>query len=180
MGSAVRHATRRRCAELRDWRDARTGDGPVCHTCQERDAIVEEEALTHGLNWKEYSAHPLKLKTCWACKNAHDSVMTQAMAGTKYSGTLKDDPAFFAGLRRQRRSFHHRPEYGGEFTRNSEYFWVSDLRPEAERRGWLSKEAKAAAKQQKEAEATQAKVAKAAAKAAAKVAAAARVAARGQ
>ena len=68
--------------------------------------------------------------------------MTASMAGKKYNVLKKgiegdeEDP-FFQKLRREKRSFHHQPVVAsGTVTRNSEYFWTMDLKPEAERRGW--------------------------------------------
>ena len=41
--------------------------------------------MANGLNWKEYGAHPRRLRTCWACKNAHDSVVTETQACQKFN-----------------------------------------------------------------------------------------------
>ena len=45
-----------------------------------RAAITQEDARAHGLDWALYIRHPKvadgTYATCWACKNAHDTVMT--------------------------------------------------------------------------------------------------------
>ncbi len=45
-----------------------------------RAAITQEDARAHGLDWRLYVRHPKvadgTYATCWACKNAHDTVMT--------------------------------------------------------------------------------------------------------
>ena len=149
-----------------DWRDSATGEA-TCMTCEENDSITREDALANGLRWKEYKAHPERLRTCWACKNSHDSVMTEAQAGTKFK-VLKGHGTFFGRLRRERRSFHHRPEHAGGMSRNSEYFWVKDLQREAKRLGWKPRGAKAAERAAEKAAEAARKAAEKAAKEAAK------------
>ena len=41
------------------------------------------DAKRNGIDWDEYAGHPEEYQTCWACKNAHDSVMTESKATTK-------------------------------------------------------------------------------------------------
>ncbi|KAJ3069846.1 hypothetical protein HDU98_007080 [Podochytrium sp. JEL0797] len=80
----------------RDFRDRAGNPTNRCETCPS-NAIDEKVAKSHGVNWKQYSAHPQKRKTCWACKNAHISVMTQNMAQKKFKN-LSD--GFFKELKR--------------------------------------------------------------------------------
>lgn len=57
----------------------------VCSECKYRAAITESAALSNGVRWDMYQAHPLGYRTCWACKNAHKSVMTRSIAMKKFS-----------------------------------------------------------------------------------------------
>jgi len=45
-----------------------------------RAAITRTDAVPNGLNWVQYVRHPKvadgTYATCWACKNAHDTVIT--------------------------------------------------------------------------------------------------------
>lgn len=108
----------------------------------EKAPIDKKIALQHGVNWKEYAAHPQGRKTCWRCKTvktSHRSVLTEAMArqrpwkdvsGNKLGKVLDTarGATIFKTLRREKKSFHHRPVTDhAKRTRNSEYFWAADL-----------------------------------------------------
>jgi len=64
-----------------DWRDtAEGGEDQRCMTCCKRDGITEKCAKKSGLCWAEYKSHPDGLITCWACRNAHKSVMPVSLS----------------------------------------------------------------------------------------------------
>lgn len=108
----------------------RKGEGN-CTTCSVNYGITRQSARSSGLNWTDYINHPGGLRTCWACKNSHKSVMTQNMAWKSYSRVLKS--TVFASLRRERKCFRHKPVYKYSETNESTYFWVTDLEFEATR-----------------------------------------------
>lgn len=123
-----------------------------CHFCKTNATITPERALNSGLKWEEYVSHP-KVKsgeygTCWACKNSHDTVMTENMAASKFAKTL--DPKIDGQygpyrkwayiLRQQKRSFSHKPR---ENARKSVYYWVPDLEELAKARGWKPRKKRA-------------------------------------
>lgn len=119
--------------------------------CGKNEAIKQVDAVPSGLDWKEYSAHPLKYKTCWACKqadkNSDRSALTQSMACSMFGGKLnyttkskagKDYRPVFWFLRKAGKSFHDQPKtnmFSGR-TKKNEYFWYPDLEQEALKRGW--------------------------------------------
>lgn len=130
-----------------DYRDELATGGETCMFCGERTAITKEDAEDHGLNWKEYSAHPEGYRTCWACKNNQTSVMTECMATKKFAKKLdftwegpyggEYRPVFWL-LRKGEQSFHHQPQTtrANGPTRNSVFYWYPDLEQEALARGW--------------------------------------------
>eukprot|EP00457_Paulinella_chromatophora_P007909 gb/GEZN01007935.1/.p1 GENE.gb/GEZN01007935.1/~~gb/GEZN01007935.1/.p1 ORF type:complete len:293 (+),score=35.67 gb/GEZN01007935.1/:190-1068(+) len=96
-----------------------------CDTCKTNAPIEILSALRYGLVWNEYKRHPDRLKTCWACKNAHTSVMTASQAQSKYKVLQRDTgKTVFGRLSNEGKTFHHRPKPGA---RKSEYFWARDL-----------------------------------------------------
>ena len=83
----------------------------------------------------EYIAHPDGRKTCFACKNDHTSVMTEAMAKKKYKMLITDDDFFT--LRNERKTFRQTPNVRGVQTvRTSRYYWDVDLEKKGKLRGW--------------------------------------------
>lgn len=122
-----------------DERDCKTSeDLETCDTCHTNSGITQQSAIISGLSWVEYSR--CSRKTCWACKNAHKSVMTEAMATTKFSKVLDGEKPrpVFAKFRAEGKSFSHRPSGGGLLarTRRSVYYWVADLEEKAKELGW--------------------------------------------
>eukprot|EP00961_Rhodomonas_salina_P195579 2640609-Rhodomonas_salina.2 len=138
-----------------DWRDTNhRGTEERCKFCEKRDAISEKEAGESGLNWEEYTSHPKGYRTCWACKNSKDSVMTEKQALQKWKAFLKAEavgrygkfnPIFYQ-LKQAQKIFHHKPVTNGP-SKNSKYYWVPDLREEAEKRGWKPQGEKRSAEQ---------------------------------
>ncbi|CAD7946904.1 unnamed protein product [Amoebophrya sp. A120] len=112
-----------------------------CQFCPDennpKEGITARSATSHGLNWHQYSSHPQRLRTCWACKSAHISVMTEKMARVRFARKL-DDPsgAVFARLRRENKFFTHTPQLSDRNTRTSTFFWVPDLEAAALQLGW--------------------------------------------
>ena len=126
-----------RDVKLAGGRPPRTGRPPraVCTTCRTNAAISKQDARASGVDWGLCSGHP-RYKTCWACKNRHASVLTQAMAVKKYP-VLRAAQDVFQKLRQQRKYFPHRPVAEGvAYTRESWYYWAPDLEEEARARGW--------------------------------------------
>jgi curved DNA-binding protein CbpA len=102
--------------------------------------ITQLDARDSGLNWDQYSQHPDVsagvLATCWACKNAHETVMTQKQAEKKFcilkqqaesQATADRYNPVFSGLRKEGKSFEHTPNRSGAATRKNVYYWVKDL-----------------------------------------------------
>ncbi|CAD7946905.1 unnamed protein product [Amoebophrya sp. A120] len=113
----------------------------ACKFCQKtvpNTVITESKANSSGLNWSQYCTHPFGYQTCWACKNAHKSVMTENMARKKFSRVLDNDflEDVFLKLRRENKCFDHKPHNPHVGTRTSVYYWVPDLEPIAVARGW--------------------------------------------
>jgi curved DNA-binding protein CbpA len=102
-----------------------------CMFCGKHAPISKETADANGLNWNEYTAHPKGYKTCWNCKNNHVSVMSKSMALKKFAKKL--DHSIFVSLRREGKSFCHRPvtNLTNRSTRSTEYFWYPDLEDRA-------------------------------------------------
>ena len=117
----------------RDYRDKKSrGAGASCTTCGQRDSITKQDAKSNGLEWTRYSKHPEGFRTCWACKNAHDSVATEKQAMTKFKVLTHE---VFRRLDKEGRSFCHQP-VTAYVARNSRYYWIKDLEREATERGW--------------------------------------------
>lgn len=128
-----------------DYRDAPVGGGaasagsaPACTFCRKSAPIDEPAALRQGLAWHEYTSHPRvadgTMATCWGCKTAHKSAMTESQALKGFAKKL--DAEFIATLRH---TFSHKPVHGGPFSRTSVYYWVPDLEAEAQLRGWTKR-----------------------------------------
>ena len=133
-----------------DYRDRKGHDEELlCMFCGVNKGITQKDALTDGLQWKEYSSHPVHYRTCWTCKSNHVSVMTESMALQKFAKKLnvstvktadgESHRVVFQQLRDGGRTFHHQPRTARflEETRISEYFWYPDLELEALKLGWL-------------------------------------------
>lgn len=99
-----------------------------CSFCKENAGISKRSANKHGLNYDQY-AKTSRHRTCWACKNAHKSVMTENMARKKFGSSLPWDA--FTRLPH----FSHTPESARAMwtPRTSTYYWVPDLEREAAR-----------------------------------------------
>lgn len=129
-----------------DYRNKKASSRSKCMFCGKNKPIHKRQAEKNGLNWSEYSregrnkfGYPA-LKTCWACKNSHVSVLTRKQATTKFSVNKKqvlEGTKEFSSLRTMGRSFHHQPVTSyAEVTLNSQYFWYPHLKEEALARGW--------------------------------------------
>lgn len=101
------------------------------------------DAIEKGMNWEQYCHHPLvatnQLATCWACKNAHDTVMTEGKAKIKFKKFADIMVATCARLRHENKTFDHTPTtaFAGKYgARRSTYYWVVDLETEAKLHGW--------------------------------------------
>lgn len=117
-----------------DYRDKKSrGGGASCTSCSKRDSITKGDAKRHGLDWKRYSNHPEGFRTCWARKNAHESVTTEKKAMTKFKVLTPD---VFRQLFKEGRVFSHQPRTGSVMARTSWYYWIKDLEREATARGW--------------------------------------------
>ncbi len=131
-----------------DYRDKQTTDltKDLCIFCGHREAIQQRSAKSNGLNWEEYNrkvpGFP-QYRTCWTCKTNHVSVLTLNQALSKFAKKLDFQknslrtgntyyPVFWH-LKRQGRTFHHKPKADG---RNNEYYWYPDLESEALKYGW--------------------------------------------
>ena len=116
-----------------------------CTFCGKNRPITKRDAEKHGLAWNEYNRNKNKYgyptyRTCWACKNSHNSVLTEKQAIAKFVTDkvhVLEGTNVFLNLRQMERSFHHQPvtDYA-EITLNSEYFWYPDVEKEALARGW--------------------------------------------
>ena len=112
----------------------------MCMFCGSERAITKHEAELYGLNWNEYCAHPDKLKTCWPCKEANISVISEKTALLKFNKKLNTTTMsntgfeyypFFAFLESKGKYFHQ-TVHNKEIT----YFWFPDLEMEALSLGW--------------------------------------------
>eukprot|EP00391_Amoebophrya_sp_Ameob2_P000674 CAMPEP_0179009984 /NCGR_PEP_ID=MMETSP0795-20121207/16560_1 /TAXON_ID=88552 /ORGANISM="Amoebophrya sp., Strain Ameob2" /LENGTH=367 /DNA_ID=CAMNT_0020705211 /DNA_START=218 /DNA_END=1320 /DNA_ORIENTATION=- len=101
-----------------------------CSFCKENAGISKRSANKHGLNYDQY-AKTSRHRTCWACKNAHKSVMTENMARKNRSS---DRPLPWDAFTRLPH-FSHTPESARAMwtPRTSTYYWVPDLEREAAR-----------------------------------------------
>ncbi|KAI9332835.1 hypothetical protein BDR26DRAFT_625225 [Obelidium mucronatum] len=111
-----------------DYRDLITGSN-TCHTCASRDGLTKELADQHGVDWKQYSSHPNRRRTCWGCKGAHTSVATikQVLAKKQFKHIGLE---VFAHLKKQKKFFSHKPHVPGNrivYTKRHDYYWIADL-----------------------------------------------------
>ena len=126
-----------------DFRDAKAKGSDACVFCGDNKPIKQKKAKQNGIEWDEYveSTRPRpgkeeRYNTCWVCKTNHKSVMTEAMAKTKFAKKLNGS-SIFQELRRAEYTFTAQPTTDlYENTRNSEYFWYPDLEAAALAAGW--------------------------------------------
>ena len=127
-----------------DFRDSKANrEKDACVFCGENKPIQLKEAKKNGIVWDEYvkSMRPRTgeedgYNTCWVCKAKHKSVMTEAMAKTKFAKKLNGS-SIFRELRRAKYTFSAQPATDlCEFTRTSEYFWYPDVEKAALAAGW--------------------------------------------
>jgi hypothetical protein len=128
-----------------DFRDVKAQkETDCCVFCGENKPIEKQKAENNGIEWEGYveSKKPRAGKgkfgynTCWLCKTKHISVLTEALAKTKFAKKLKDS-SIFQELKRAKYTFTAQPKT--EFCpepRISEYFWYPDLEAAALAAGW--------------------------------------------
>lgn len=127
-----------------DFRDTKANrENDACAFCGENKPIKRKEAKKNGIVWDEYvkSKRPRTgeedgYNTCWICKTNHKSVLTEAMAKTKFAKKLIGS-SIFHELRQAKYTFTAQPTTDlCELTRTSEYFWYPDVEKEALKAGW--------------------------------------------
>eukprot|EP00931_Biecheleriopsis_adriatica_P019790 TRINITY_DN13390_c0_g1_i1.p1 TRINITY_DN13390_c0_g1~~TRINITY_DN13390_c0_g1_i1.p1 ORF type:complete len:336 (-),score=75.23 TRINITY_DN13390_c0_g1_i1:125-1132(-) len=90
----------------------------ACVQCKKEAFLLNRSrALSMGIDWEEYVAHPDRLQTCMKCKMAQTSVMTQEQACSVFP-KLKGHVEVFECLCREGRCFG---------AHGLKHFWHQDL-----------------------------------------------------